>query len=123
VLLYGVGLLLILAAIVDRRRKSIDPALTAKRKNVRQQRSRIARAAGLPKQQAAEEVADAMRALVAELPDVARSEAEAIIAECESIVYAPTAQDDGRLDTTLVERASAAADRFQQSALSDHRRR
>ncbi len=88
---YAVGLLLLAVAVIDRRRRDIDPAVAARLKNVRQQQARIAHAAGLPKQQAAEEIAAAVRALLAELPDVARAEAEAVIAACESVAYAPEA--------------------------------
>ena len=114
---YGVGLLLLAVAVIDRRRRNIDPALTARRKNVRQQQARIAQAAKLPKQQAAEEIAAAVRALLAELPDVARDEAEGVIAACESVAYAPASSGDRGLDAALVQRAQAVAERFREAAI------
>jgi hypothetical protein len=113
---YVAGLVLLAAAVLDRRRRNVDPAVAARRKNVRRQQAAIAQAGELPKQQAAQEIAGAVRALVAELPDVARDEAEAVIAACESVAYAPAATGDSRLEATLVERAVAVADRFQKSA-------
>jgi len=109
---YAAGLLLLVVAVVDRKRRDIDPAVAARLRNVRRQHARIAHAAGLPKQQAAEEIAAAVRSLVAELPDVARAEAEAVIADCESVAYALKSSGDSRLDVGLVERATAVADRF-----------
>ena len=115
-LVYAAGLLLLVAAVVDRKRRDIDPAVAATLRNVRQQRARIVHAAGLPNQRSAEEIAAAVRALVAELPDVARDQAEAVIAECESVAYALKSAGDGRLDAALVERATAVADRFSEAA-------
>jgi len=109
---YAAGLLLLVMAVVDRKRRDIDPAVVATLRNVRQQHGRIVHAAGLPQRQAAEDIAAAVRALVAELPDVTRAEAEAVIAECESIAYALKSTGDGRLDAALVQRATAVADQF-----------
>lgn len=109
---YAAGLLLLVVAVVDRKRRDIDPAVAARLRNVRRQHARIAHAAGLPKQQAAEQIAAAVRALVAELPDVARAEAEAVMADCESVAYALKSTGDSRLDVGLVERATAVAERF-----------
>jgi hypothetical protein len=113
---YAAGLLLLVVAVVDRKRRDIDPAAAATLRNVRQQHGRLIHAAGLPKQQAAEEIAAAVRALVAELPDVARAEAGAVMAECESIAYALKSTGDGRLDAALVQRAMAVADQFLEKA-------
>lgn len=113
---YGVGLLLLAAAVIDRRRRNIDPAVVARLKNVRQQHGRIIHAGSLPKQQAAEEIAAAVRALLAQQPDVARAEAEAVIAQCESVAYALQSTGESRLDAALVQRATAVADRFLEEA-------
>jgi len=116
---YGAGLLLIVLALVERRRKDVDPAIVARRKNVRHQQERITRAARLSRKEAATEIAEAMRALVAELPDVARDEAQAVIAACESIVFAPTELGESQLDGALIEQAQTVAARFKHSAASD----
>jgi tetratricopeptide (TPR) repeat protein len=114
--LYAAGLALIAAAIADRRRRARDPAVAAVRKNVRRQRARIAAAADLPKQKAAEQIAAALRALVADLPDVARGQTQSLIAECESIVYAPVQDGAAALDAALVARAGELAERFRRAA-------
>ncbi|NUQ62554.1 MAG: BatD family protein [Pirellulales bacterium] len=112
---YGAGLLLLTAAVIDRRRRNVDPVLTARRKKVRQQQTKIAHASKLATAQAAEEIAAAVRALLAELPDVDRDEAEAVIAACESVAYAPENSADRGLDPALVQRAQALAARFQEA--------
>ncbi len=114
--LYGAGLVLIAAAVADRRRRERDPAVAAVRKNVRRQRARIAAAAALPKQKAAEEIAAALRSLVADLPDVARGETQSLIAECEAIVYAPAHAGAAALDEAVVARAGELAGRFHEAA-------
>jgi hypothetical protein len=114
--MYAVGLLLLMAAVVDRRRRDIDPAVFVRLRNVRQQHGRVVHAGALPKQQAAEEIAAAVRALLAEQPDVARAEAEAVIAQCESVAYALQSAGESRLDAALVQRAKAVADRFLEEA-------
>lgn len=114
--LYGVGVLLIVVALADRRRRDIDPAILARRRLIRSQQEKIARAGRLPQKAAAAEMAEAMRALVAELPDVARTEAQSIIAACESIVFAPAESASATLDPDLIEQARTIAARFRQSA-------
>ena len=114
--LYGVGVLLILVALFDRHRRDVDPALIARHRNIRHQQERITHAARLPQKEAATEIAEAMRGLVAELPDVARDEAQAVIASCESVVFAPADSSESRLDSTLVEQANTVAAKFKQAA-------
>jgi hypothetical protein len=109
-MIYAAGCLLILVAVIDRRRRNVDPALVARRKTLRQQQARIARAAGLARAEAAAEIAAALRVLIAEIPDIPRDAAQAVVAECESIVYAPNSTSDSRLDQALVERAKRAAE-------------
>ena len=117
--IYGAGFLLIVVAIVDRRRKDVDPALIARQRNIRNQLDRIARAARLPQKEAASEIANAMRALVAELPDVARDDAQAVIASCESVVFAPDTSNSSRLDSDLIDQAKEVASRFRYRSTSD----
>ncbi|NLF71641.1 MAG: protein BatD [Candidatus Anammoximicrobium sp.] len=122
-LVYAAGLLLLVAAVVDRKRRDIDPAANATVRNVRWQHARIVQAGGLSKQQAAEEIAAAIRALVADLPDVARADADAVIADCEAVAYALNSVGESRLDAGLVGRATAVADRFEEAARSLRRSR
>ncbi len=110
--LYGGGFALVIAAAFERRRHDIDPVILARRKTVRVQRDKIAHAARLPQKEAAAEIAEALRCLVAERPDVARAEAQAVIAACESIVFAPDLSDAGTLDPSLIEQAKTLAHQF-----------
>ncbi len=103
--IYASGLLLVAVAWLDRRRRSVDPVLAARGQTLRQQRARLARAKGLPKREAAEEVAAALRILIAEVPQVDRAAAQSVIAECEAITYSPDAGSDSQLDETLIHRA------------------
>ena len=64
------GFALVIAAAFERRRHDIDPVILARRKTVRAQRDKIAHAARLPQKEAAAEIAEALRCLVAERPDV-----------------------------------------------------
>ncbi|NLS95526.1 MAG: protein BatD [Planctomycetaceae bacterium] len=109
---YGAGFLLIAVAVLDRRRSEVDPAVVARRKNVRSQLDRISHASRLRSKEAATEIAAALRALVAEMPDVARDEAQAVIASCESIVFAPAGSQDSKLAGALLEEAKTVAARF-----------
>ena len=88
----------------------------ARRKNVRHQQERISRATRKSKKDAATEIAEAVRALVAELPDVTRDEAQAVIASCESIVFAPADSGESKLDEDLIERSKSVAARFKEAA-------
>ncbi len=117
--LYAAGLLLIAVALLDRRRSDVDPALVARRRNVRHQRDRISHAARMPQKEAATEIAEAMRGLVVELPDVARDEAQTVIASCESVVFAPADSGETRLDPALIDQARAVAAKFKHSMMSD----
>jgi hypothetical protein len=108
--IYSVGFLLVVVALCERRRRSIDPELAIRRKTARKQQARIARAADLAPREAAEEIAAALRIMMSEVPDVPRDEAQAVIASCESIAYAPGADGEVRLDNTLVERAKKVAE-------------
>ena len=117
--IYGAGFLLIAVALVDRRRKDVDPAVIARRRNIRHQQERIARAARLSRKEAASEIAEAMRALVAALPDVARHEAQTVIASCESIVFAPADSSQDRLDKPLIDQAKEVSGKFKHAMESN----
>ena len=106
--LYLAGFLAVAIAVVDRRRRSAGPEVTARRKLIKQQRSRIDRAGALTQLEAAEQIADALRTLIAQ-DAIARSRAEDVIAECESILYRRGAGAGSRIDADLLNRARQAA--------------
>lgn len=111
-MLYGAGLLLVVVAIVDRRRSLVAPEVVHRKRVVKEERGRILRARGQPAQVAAQQVAAALRALLAEFPDADRREMQRIIADCESLVYAPAGTGNPGLSDPLVARGLDAADRL-----------
>ena len=46
---------------------------------------------------------------MAEVPDLAREEAQAVVTECETIAYAPDAEATAPLDPSILERAQRVA--------------
>ena len=68
---------------------------------------RIQEALNLPASDAAAEIARAMRALLAEAPDVRRPEIDALIGECDARSYAPAAGRDRSLIDSCISSARA----------------
>jgi hypothetical protein len=91
---YGGSSLFLLLAKFERRRRNVDPAVVARRRRVAGELRRIREASNLPASEAAAEIARAMRALLAETPDVRRPEIDALIGECDARSYAPAASSD-----------------------------
>ena len=110
---YFAGLLLMGLALIDRKRRDIPREVLEMRRQWRVERDRINKSRSQPKKQAAESVAAGLRRLVAAMPQGPRAEAQAIIAECESLVYAPSDSGDDRLDEQLIQRALDVAGRFE----------
>ena len=110
--LYGAGVLAVVVAWLDRRRRERDPQQSIRRRFVRDQLQRISQATSLPQREAAQQIADAMRRLMAEFPNAPREAAQAIVAECESITYARDASTDQPLERSLVMRARGIAQGF-----------
>ena len=108
--LYGTGLLLVVIAVLDRKRRDIPPEIVRRRKTLKKLRTRIDRAAGHAQHKAASEIADALRGMVAEVPNVCRDDVQSVLAQCETIIYAPSGTDSEKIDSALVERAATVAD-------------
>ena len=109
---YVAGLLAVAVAIWDRRRSDVDPAVANRRRIVRHQRQAIVAASSQSRREAARAVADALRTLLAELPDTNRNVTEKLIAECESIAYEPAAKAGDRLEAELLAAATSVADQY-----------
>lgn len=109
---YALGSIFIVIALVDRRRRQVDPAQRRRLVLVRTSRNRISASASLPAKQGATEIAGALQALTAEFADRDRSTIEAVIAQCEGIAYKPTANANDRVDSSLIQRALSAIDTF-----------
>jgi hypothetical protein len=110
--LYAAGLAILAVALIDRKRQDIPADVVRRRRLLRQQRGQIEAASKKPRREAAEEIAAVMRQLIAEMPEAPREEADRLVAECESLVYAPRAQDTDTLNESLLRRASDIVDQF-----------
>ncbi|HXV36178.1 MAG TPA: hypothetical protein VEC18_03460, partial [Myxococcota bacterium] len=111
--IYASSCLVLLLAHWDRRRRSIDPALRARRRRRDAELRRIRAASGLPAAEAAAEIARALRALLAESSQPLPPEIDALIGECDARSYAPAAQRDrAALDPALAQRALELATRL-----------
>jgi len=103
---YAGSSLFVLFARLDRRRRNVDPAVVARRRRVAGELRRMREASNLPASEAAAEIARAMRALLAETPDVRRPEIDALIGECDARSYAPAAnRDRSPMDAAFHQRA------------------
>jgi hypothetical protein len=106
---YAGGVLVVLLAWVDRRRRDEDPALRARRERLGELLGRVDGAQTLTSDAALDALADALRRIRAEAPGADGAELDALVGECEAARYAPGATT---LDAALVERAAQAARRF-----------
>ena len=105
---YAVGSLCLLIAILDRRRRQVDPAVRVAQATLRAQQNRLAAAGKLPAKAAAKEIADALQAAVAEFPQADRITIQGLMQECEAIAYRPSGDDDSRIESDLIDRARTA---------------
>jgi hypothetical protein len=114
--MYLGSLAIVLFAQWDRRRRSADPAVASRRRLVAYEIGRLRGAANLPAAEAAAEVAGALRALLAEIPEGHRTEIDELIGECDAQSYAPTQQRDGSpLDPEIHGRALKLARQLTES--------
>ncbi|MGE3166971.1 MAG: hypothetical protein AB7O52_18860 [Planctomycetota bacterium] len=107
--LYGAPLLLVALAWVGRRRAAVDPRLLQRHKHVAEQVRKIEGAAALPAREAAAQVAQALRAVIAEMPTVRGPETEDLLASCDAVVYAPTSELPEKLAPAVRDRSLAIA--------------
>jgi hypothetical protein len=114
--LYAGSSLLLLLARLDRRRRNVDPAVVARRRRVAGELRRIREASNLSASEAAAEIARAMRALLAETPDVRHPKIDALIGECDARSYAPAAERDrSPIDAAFHQRALELAESLTES--------
>ncbi|WP_231743783.1 BatD family protein [Stieleria neptunia] len=112
---YALGSACLIVALVDRKRRQVDPAVRKASAVVRAQRGRIAAAERLPEKEAALQIAEALRVAHLEFPDTDRSTIQTIIAQCEAIAYKPGDDADARIAPDLLGRALAAIDTLKPS--------
>jgi hypothetical protein len=115
--IYAATLLVLTAAALDRRRRSVDPAVLARRRSIREQLQRVRATAAQPSATATAELASALRQLRAALPEANSPELEALLGECDARSYAPAGErDDSPLDAAFHARALELAERLTQEA-------
>ncbi len=115
--LYLGTILLVGVAQLDRRRRDIDPKITARRGRLSEQLDLMRAAGALPSAEAAGALASALRALVALAPSGNSAEVDAFVGECDAKSYAPSSQrSSAPLDPEFHERARQLAERIAESA-------
>lgn len=111
--LYAGTALLVGLALVDRRRRDVDPELARRRKRVAEELRRIRHARGLPAGEAVAELADALRRMRALVPHAASPELDSFLGECDARIYAPAGgREDSQSAQLLHERALALGTRI-----------
>lgn len=110
--LYALGGLAVLAAVVVRRRQQVDPEIVRQKSQQKKWRQQIATAADEPPREALQRVAEALQQMAAERQGPERADADALIAECETRIFAPQSSIREADVLALVDRAIAVADRF-----------
>jgi len=108
-MIYVVSVLMVVAAWGWRRVAEVDPELTRRRQLIQQQVKQITKALSLPRQQAASQITMAMRHLVAVSNGTTRGQIDQLLADCDIVAFAPTADDGQRIDAALHERAVVIA--------------
>ncbi len=96
--IYVIGLAIVMLAVLDRRRLAEDPAEVRRRKAIKRLHERLQRAATLTGKEAATEIAAALRELIVHKPDVPRNEIDHLLADCETLIYAPQENGSQRID-------------------------
>ncbi len=109
--LYTGASLLLAAALWDRRRRNVDPALVRRRRRLERECARIREAPALPPTDAVAELARALRSILAEIPEATSDELDAFLAECDARSYAPVGRHgDSGLDEAFHRRALVLAE-------------
>jgi hypothetical protein len=111
---YVASLLVVALALLERRRADVDPVLRRRRQVLAEQRTKLYEAAGLPPQQAAEQIAQALRRMLAELPEHRDPEVDTFLGECDALRYAPSGTSISSGET-LHRRGEQLAERLEEA--------
>jgi hypothetical protein len=115
--LYAGASLLVVAALLDRRRRDVDPILVRRRRLLDGEARRVRDAARLPADEAVAELARALRRMLAEVPEARTDEVDAFLGECDAHSYAPAGERKaGMLEDDVHARALALAMRIAEGA-------
>jgi hypothetical protein len=102
--LYLLGFGLFAFGVIDRRRQQVDPQSLVRNRALRRAENEIEAAAKASGGDAAGALGRSLRELVATLPEEADSEFDGLIAECDSLRFAPV-ETAGGLPSALLDRA------------------
>ncbi len=108
--LHFVGLACAVFAVVDARRRRVDPQTTRRARAWRRARAEVESALARPPDEAVVALGRALRELVATLPEEAGPEFDALIAECDALRFAPRDETGDR--PPLPSRLAEGARRF-----------
>ncbi len=108
--IYVASVLLVLFAWLWRRVADVDPEIVRRRKLVKEQLRQITQAGKLPGNEAARQIAGAMRKMTAQANGQLRGEVDHLLVECDNLAYAPDGNRVEPLDQTLYERAIKVAE-------------
>ena len=103
---YVLGIAIVLTAWLDRRRRQVDPETKRTELLLSQSQRRIEAAKKLSPKDAASEVANVLRGVIAEFPDTNNVESRRLLAECEELLFRPGQTDS--LASEFYERAKQA---------------
>lgn len=107
--IYVASPMLVVFAWFWRRRAEVDPETHRRRKIVREQVEQIRQAAGLPHQEAARQIAAALRRMAAQADGAVRGEVEDLLTQCDNLAYAPDGGGDKPFDGELYRRTVQVA--------------
>ena len=109
VAIYAFSFLLFGVALWTRRRADVDPAVIRRRKLLAEACRQIDRAATANQREGAEQVASAIRSMLAVVPSARTEAIDSFLADCEVVVYAPQSTGEGQVDRDLVRNAQEIA--------------
>ncbi len=102
--LYGGALVLVPLARWQRRRLDVDPALRRRRKILAAEEQSVREARRLAPAESLTAVSQALRRMLAQVPEAASAELDEFLGECDARSYAPASQQR-EVDAALLERA------------------
>lgn len=107
--IYIVALALLPLAWMRRRAAQVDPAIIERRRLLRGESRQIVKAANLPKQEAAKQIAAALRQIAPNAHAAHRDDIDRLIATCDAIGFAPAADDNAPIDADIAQQARQIA--------------